>query len=106
LALDAALSKWGFGMHGSAGLELPLKPAISFELGVKWRWAKVKGFEGTATEVSSKTGTEGGDVFLAYDDDEDHTYYGPEYLEYKKGIDEGELDLGGLGLYLGLSVEF
>jgi len=97
---DAELSKWGFGMHGGVGMEISVMPMMSIDLGVRGRWAKMKGFEGTATHsVEGEM-----DVFLAYD--EGDLVYGPEDIENPENYDEGEVDLSGFGFILGLKLMF
>ncbi len=97
---EAELTKTGFGLHGGAGLEFSVFPKVSFNIGVRARWAKIKGFEGTGTH--SITGES--DLFLAYD--EDDLYYGPADISNPNDFDEGEVDLSGFGFVLGVKMMF
>ena len=100
---EAELTKTGFGLHGGAGLEFSVFPKVSIDIGVKARWAKLKGFEGTASDSEG----EEMDVFLIFDeDDEGNPVYGPESVEYQDEIEEGEVDLSGFGFVFGIKVMF
>ena len=100
---EAELTKTGFGLHGGAGLEFSVFPMVSIDIGVKARWAKIKGFEGTATDSE---GAEE-DVFLVFDEDiEGNPLYGPESVDYQGELDEGEVDLSGFGFVFGVKVMF
>lgn len=100
---EAELTKTGFGLHGGAGLEFSVFPKVSIDIGIKARWAKIKGFEGTATDSE---GAED-DVFLMFDEDEEgNLMYGPESVDYEDVFGEGEVDLSGFGFVLGVKVMF
>jgi len=100
---EAELTKTGFGLHGGAGLEFSVFPMVSIDIGIKARWAKIKGFEGTASDSEG----EEEDVFLMFDEDDDgNPMYGPESVDYQDEIDEGEVDLSGFGFVLGIKVMF
>jgi opacity protein-like surface antigen len=100
---DAELTKWGFGLHGGAGLSFSLSPMVTFDIGVKGRWAKIAGFEGSATTTDGEVI----DVFLAsYVDDEDELVFGPEATVDKGAYDEGAVDLSGFAFTLTLVVAF
>jgi opacity protein-like surface antigen len=97
---DAELDKWGFGMHGGVGFEISVMPMMSIDLGVRGRWAKIKGFEGTCTHSDEGEF----DVFLAYD--EEGSYFSPENITNEGDYDEGEVDLSGFGFVFGVKVMF
>ena len=81
---EAELTKTGFGLHGGAGLEFSVFPKVSIDIGVKARWAKIKGFEGTASDSEGQEE----DVFLMFDKDEvGELMYGPESIEYQDEIE-------------------
>jgi hypothetical protein len=97
---EAELTKTGFGLHGGAGLEFSVFPMVLLDIGVKARWAKIKGFEGTGTHsVEGET-----NLFLAYDKDD--LYYGPKDVANPDNYDEGEVDLSGFGFVIGIKVMF
>ena len=99
----ADLTKWGFGLHGGAGLSFSLSPMAVFDIGVKGRWAKITGFEGIATSTDG----EAIDVFLAsYVDDEGGLNFGPEAAVDKATFGEGAVDLSGFAFMLTLVVAF
>jgi opacity protein-like surface antigen len=99
----AELSKWGFGLHGGAGLSFSFSPAVTFDVGVKGRWARITGFEGTAT----RTDGEVVDIFLAsYVDDEGGLNFGPEAVADKRTYGEGAVDLSGFAFILTLTVAY
>ncbi|RJR26182.1 MAG: hypothetical protein C4574_07600 [Candidatus Latescibacterota bacterium] len=100
---DAELSAWGFGLHGGAGLSFAVAPRIGLDLGVRLRYAKIKGFEGTATSTEGETA----DVVLGYfEGGEGYMIYGPVRADEAAGTGEGSVDLGGFGVSLGLRVAF
>jgi opacity protein-like surface antigen len=100
---SAELRKWGFGLHGGAGLSFAVVPRVKFDLGLKWRWAVVKGFEGTRQNPDG-TST---DVFLAAWRDADGVpNFSPESTADRGVLDEGSVDLSGFGFVLGFSVSF
>jgi len=100
---SAELTKWGFGLHGGAGLSFALVPRASLDLGVKGRWAKIRGLRGTATATDgAKT-----DVFLAYYKDADGApQFGPESTADAAKYGEGSVDLSGVAFTLTLRVVF
>ena len=95
---EADLDKWGFGLHGGAGISFALVPMVSLELGVQGRWCTMKGFEGTATD--NTTGEEE-DVFLAK---EGKVLFGPESISEKGEYEEAEVDLSGVGFTIALKI--
>ena len=97
---SAELDKWGFGMHGGAGVEISVMPMVSIDLGVRGRWAKIKGFEGSCTH--SEDGEF--DIFLAYD--EELSLFGPENVANSEDYEEGEVDLSGFGFVFGIKMMF
>jgi opacity protein-like surface antigen len=100
---SAELQKWGFGLHGGAGLSFDIVPKVRFELGLKWRRAIVKGFEGTLRNPDGSST----DVFLAYHRDTDgNLNFAPESTADKDAFDEGSADLSGFAFTLGLAVSF
>ena len=99
----AELTKWGFGLHGGAGLSFSLSPMVTFDIGAKGRWAKIAGFEGAATTTDGEVI----DVFLAsYVDDEGGLNFGPEATTDKGAYGEGAVDLSGFAFTLTLVVAF
>jgi hypothetical protein len=101
-AYDYDLSAWGFGLHGGAGLDFSVAPKISLSVEIKGRWAKLKGFEGTGTRGDGETD----DVYLAYYEESGAIEYGPESIDNRDTYGEGTVDLGGIGVSLGLKVAF
>jgi opacity protein-like surface antigen len=102
-SFDADLSAWGFGAHGGVGLEIPLAPKASLEVGVKGRIAPIHGFEGTKTWGGGKTE----DVFLAYGTDEEgNLIYEPRPVSERDAFDEGTLDMSGVTFHVGVTVLF
>ena len=100
---SADLRKWGFGLHGGAGLSFDIVPKLRFDLGLKWRWAVVKGFEGTRTNPDG-TST---DVFLAsYRDAGGALNFAPEATADRDVYSEGSVDLSGFAFMLGFTVSF
>jgi len=100
---DAELSKTGFGYHGGAGIEFSVVPTVSISFEVKGRIAKIKGFEGTATNLDGDKK----DVFLAkYTDDYGNPIYGPEDVADKERFGEGALDLSGFGANVAVKIFF
>jgi opacity protein-like surface antigen len=99
----ADLTKWGFGLHGGAGLSFALAPRIGLDVGVKGRWIKIKGLTGTAKGSDGKSV----DVFLAYYTDKDGALqFGPEALSDKGTYGEGAVDLSGYAFTLTMTVAF
>ncbi len=100
---DAELSAWGFGLHGGAGLSFAVAPRVGLDLCVRGRYAKIKGFEGTATSTEGETA----DVVLGFfEGDGGYMVYGPVSADDAAGIGEGAVDLGGFGISLGMHVTF
>ena len=100
---SADLGEWGFGLHGGAGLSFALAPTVQFDLGLKLRWADVKGFEGTRTNPDGSLT----DVFLAsYRDAGGALNFGPEATADRGVYGEGSVDLSGFAFMLGLTVSF
>ncbi len=100
---DAELSTWGFGIHGGGGMEFPIIPSLSLDVGFKIRWASIGGFEGTATDLEGETR----DVFLAgFTDDEGNWSYGPAEASMEGEYDEGKVDLTGYTIYIGFKAGF
>ena len=99
---DAELSSWGFGMHGGVGFSFTVAPTVSVDLGFMGRYAKITGFEGTATSVDGETA----DIALVYYEDDGNMVYGPESVEAAAGLGEGAVDLSGYGISLGVHVSF
>jgi hypothetical protein len=100
---SAELQKWGFGLHGGAGLSFDIIPTVQFDLGLKWRWADVKGFEGTRRNPDGSST----DVFLAsYRDTDGSLNFAPESMADKDVFGEGSVDLSGFSFMLGLTVSF
>ncbi len=99
----AELEKTGFGLHGGAGMKFSFTPLIGLEVGVRGRWADIKGFEGTAEDSEG----EKEDVILVYQEEDDgDVVFGPESKDNPDNYGEGSLDLSGFGFYVGLSVGF
>jgi opacity protein-like surface antigen len=99
----ASLTKWGFGLHGGAGLAFSIAPRVILDLGLRGRWVKIKGFEGTATSLDG----ESIDTFLAYYTDEDGApQFGPEAAADRGTYGEGTVDLSGFAFTLSLLVAF
>lgn len=99
--VTAELAKWGFGLHGGVGLSFSLAPKVTFDIGVKGRWARIKGFEGTATSTDGETV----DVFLAsYIDEDGGCNFGPEAAADKGALAEGAVDLSGFAFTLTLTI--
>jgi len=106
------LTKTGFGLHGGAGLEFSIMPLLSLQIGVQARWADIKGFEGTGTDLDGNET----DVFLISDDEVEIPLagggtvtgpaYGPWTEDDKEKYDEGSLDLSGYGFIVGLKLSF
>ncbi|MCD6380000.1 autotransporter outer membrane beta-barrel domain-containing protein [bacterium] len=105
------LTKTGFGLHGGAGLEFSIAPMLSLQVGVQGRWAKIKGFKGTGTDIDGNKV----DVFLISDDEVEVEIqgstvtvpaYGPWDAVDKDKYDEGTLDLTGYGFIVGLKLSF
>ncbi len=96
---DAELTDRGFGTHLGLGIEFPVMPAVTFDLGFKIRWADLKGFEGTAENLEGDRK----DVFLGNDDEEG---FGPADISEKDNISEGSVDLGGYSFYVGVTIGF
>jgi opacity protein-like surface antigen len=101
-AYDCDLSAWGFGLHGGAGVEFSIAPKVSFSVEIRGRWAKLKGFEGTATRGDGATE----DMYLAYYEESGIIEYSPESVDKKDTYGEGTVDLSGFGVLLGLKVAF
>jgi hypothetical protein len=103
---SADMTTWGFGFHGGAGLEFSILPALSLELGVRARWAELKGFEGTGTDANGDPV----DVFLVSDEilyqGNYYPAFGPLDVAEKDKYNEGALDLSGYGFSLGLKFAF
>lgn len=100
---SAELQEWGFGFHGGAGLSFEIVPKVQCEVGLKWRRAVVKGFEGTRRNPDGST-TE---VFLASSTDaEGNVTFAPEATADKDVFGEGSVDLSGFAIMLGLTVSF
>ena len=100
---SAELQKWGFGLHGGAGLSFDIVPRVQFELGLKWRRTIVKGFEGTRRNPDGSST----DVFLAsYRDADGNLNFAPESIADKGAFGEGSVDLSGFAFMLGLTVSF
>lgn len=97
------LQKWGYGLHGGAGLSFDIVPKVQFELGLRWRLAAVKGFEGERRNSDGSTT----DVFLAsYRDKAGNLYFRTEPMADKGALGEGSVDLSGISFILGLAVSF
>jgi hypothetical protein len=104
-SFEADLTKWGFGLHGGAGLRFEIAPPVGFDIGVTGRWASISGFEGTATNQDG----DAYDVNLVRDTVDDPIagqvdYYGPWPAEEE--YEEGTVDLSGFTLFIGVSVAF
>ncbi len=100
---DADLSSWGFGAHGGVGLSFSVAPMVGIELAVEGRYAKITGFEGTATSTDGETA----DVILGfYEGDGGYMIYGPVGVDDAAGAGEGSVDLTGYGISLGVHVSF
>jgi len=99
---DAELTKWGFGLHGGAGLEIAIAPMVAADIGISGRYAKIRGFSGTATSSYGQTE----DVFLAYYTSDGAVTYGPELATEKGAYGEGEVDLSGFAVNLSVKVSF
>lgn len=100
---SAELQKWGFGFHGGAGISFDLIPTVKFEIGLKWRHAVVKGFEGDRLNPDGTT-TE---VFLAsYTDGDGVVNFAPESMADTDAFGEGSVDLSGFSFMLGFNVGF
>jgi hypothetical protein len=97
---DADLTAWGFGVHGGAGLEIPIVPMVSADVGVTGRFVRMRRFSGNAT------GNEGarGEVFLAYYERGGVVGYGPEPVSEKGAYGEGTVDFSGFALTMALHV--
>ncbi|UCF04977.1 MAG: outer membrane beta-barrel protein [bacterium] len=99
---DAELTDWGFGVHGGAGLRFKVAPIIDLDLGIKGRWATIKGYEGTAT-----SGNETKDVVLVkYVTDEGFRAYGVQPAEDADLYEEGKVDLSGYGFVVSVVIGF
>lgn len=100
--LSAELTTWGFALHGGGGVTFAIFPRVSIDLGVRARWANLKGYEGTGAFL----GEEEEDVFLAKEEDAEYFSYGPESVENKDQYEEGSVDLTGFAVTLGVMVSF
>ncbi len=99
----ADLTKSGFGLQGGAGLAFDVAPRVAIDLGVKGRWASIKGFSGTATFRDGATE----EVFLAsYVDTGGERVFGPESTADQGVFPEGTVDLSGFAFTLALRVTF
>ena len=105
-------TKWGFGLHGGAGIEISILPKLSVDIGVKGRWANFTGFEGT-DPIS------GEDVIIGVgtveeiwgDPPEVHVVpvYGPmspEFVDEVETLNEAEVNLSGYSIVVGIKVTF
>lgn len=100
---EAELSKTGFGVHGGVGCAIGIMPMASIEISVRGRYAKITGFEGTATSSDGETA----DVFLAKElGDDGFHHFGPEAVEDKALYEEASVDLSGFSFMLGLAFSF
>ncbi len=100
---SADLRKWGFGFHAGAGLSFDIVPAVQFDLGLKYRRAVVKGFEGERLNPDGSS-TE---VFLAsYRDADGNLNFAPESTADRNAFGEGSVDLSGFAFMLGFTVSF
>ncbi len=100
---EAELTKWGFGLHGGAGLEFSLAPTVKLDIGLKGRWAELKGFEGTATDSNG----EKVDVYLAGGKTSDgDSYFGVDSVDSDEDWEEGSVNLSGVGFTLTLKIGF
>jgi opacity protein-like surface antigen len=100
--LGAELTTWGFAMHGGGGVKFAIFPKVSIDLGIRARWANLKGYEGTGAFL----GEEAEDVFLAKEQDAEYFSYGPESVENKGQYEEGSVNLSGFAVTLGVAVSF
>jgi hypothetical protein len=98
------LSKWGFGLHGGAGFEISILPKLSVDVGVKARWANFKGFEGTGPDPEAEG--EEVDVLLGSGYREGSPWFGPIAVDEADDFDEGEIDLTGYSIVVGIKVMF
>ncbi len=105
-------SKWGFGLHGGAGVEITILPKLSVDIGFKGRWAKFKGFEGkdpnSGEDVVLATGTL---EYIVGDPPEIYIVpiYQPlstEFVSDTETLEEAEVDLTGYSIVLGIKVMF
>jgi len=100
---EAELSKTGFGIQGGVGLAIGVMPNMNIELSFRGRYAKLTGFEGTATNSDGETM----DVFLAKDLEESgFRNFGPESVDMKDEYEEASVDLSGFSFSLGLTFAF
>jgi opacity protein-like surface antigen len=102
---EADLTKWGFGLHGGAGMRFEIVPTVGLDVGVYGRWASISGFEGTATNQDGDSY----DAYLVRDTVEDPVsgevdYYGP--WPTGDSYDEGTVDLSGFTIFIGVTVGF
>ena len=98
------LSKWGFGFHGGAGFEISILSKLSVDVGVKARWANFKGFEGTGPNPEVEG--EEIDVLLGSGQREGSPWFGPIAVDEADDFDEGEIDLTGYSIVIGINVMF
>jgi opacity protein-like surface antigen len=101
-AYTAELSKWGFGLHGGGGISFNVAPMLAIDIEARFRWADIKGFEGTATSSDG----EKLDVFLAKGYVDNMYVYGPESVDNKNEWEEGSFNLSGFGLFIALRASF
>lgn len=102
LGYSAELTDWQFGIHGGGGISFNIAPTISLDIDMRFRWADLKGFEGTATSSDGETI----DVFLAKGTVDGEYLYGPEDVAAKGTIGEGSVSLTGYGFFVGLNIGF
>lgn len=103
LGYDATLSSWGFGFHGAAGISLDILPGADIEIGFGGRYAKVRGFEGNATNTTG----ESLDVALGfYEDEHGYKIYGPVDASESSSVGEGTVDLSGYAVTLAVRVSY
>jgi opacity protein-like surface antigen len=101
--VEAELTKWGFGLHGGAGLQISVAPAISLDLGINVRWANIKGFTGTATYMDGSTE----EIVLGYyEGGEEYIGYGWVAEGELGDAEEGEVNLSGFGFVIGFKFMF
>ncbi len=106
------LTKWGFGLHGGVGFEISILPRLSVDVGIKGRWANFKGFEGTdpitgedviiATGIVEEEIGDPPEIYIV-------PVYGPmtaEFISENEGLREGEVDLTGYSIVVGINVMF
>ncbi len=99
----ADLAAWGFGVHGGAALDFELAPTVTFEVGVKLRYAVVDGFEGDRRNPDGSATP----VFLAsYTDADGVVRFAPESTADRDLYGEGSVDLSGVAFQVGVAVSF